>query len=103
MEIPKPLQTNEQFMVHSPNKVLHDIITHNVGEVECNISDSNQIAEGIVETEEFDEMWDAIPLEANVSPRLLTNARKGKKNCNGEKVLPTRVQPKRSKSVSSYQ
>ncbi|KAK4706902.1 hypothetical protein R3W88_033545 [Solanum pinnatisectum] len=101
MEIPKPLQTNEQFMVHSPNKVLHDIITHDVGEVECNISDSNQIAKGIVETEEFDDMWDAIPLEGDVLPRLLTNARKGKKNCNGDKV--TRVQPKRSKSVSSYQ
>ncbi|KAH0639693.1 hypothetical protein KY285_036279 [Solanum tuberosum] len=69
MEIPKPLQTNEQYMVHSPNKVLHDIITHNVGEVQCNVSDSNQIAKGIVETKEFDEMWDAIPLEADVSPR----------------------------------
>ncbi|KAH0650140.1 hypothetical protein KY284_030052 [Solanum tuberosum] len=71
MEIPKPLQTNEQFMVHSPDKILHDIITHNVGEVECNISDSNQIAEGIVEIEEFDEMWDAIHFMRRFSFRSL--------------------------------
>lgn len=44
VEVTKLGKTDESIVVLSPNKVLHDIISHNVGEVGCSISKINQIA-----------------------------------------------------------
>eukprot|EP00474_Spongospora_subterranea_P005012 CRZ05470.1 hypothetical protein [Spongospora subterranea] len=82
VEIPEPVQT---LMVYSPNMILHNIISHNIGEEGCSIIDQNQIAIGVVETVESEELWD-IPLEADLSPKLLKSAKKGKKDGNGENV-----------------
>ncbi|KAG5629510.1 hypothetical protein H5410_001227 [Solanum commersonii] len=71
-------------------------------EVDYGITDPNKIAMGVVETEEFDELWD-IPLEAHISPKLLKSARKGKNHENGENTQPTRIQPKRNKAYPKFQ
>ncbi|KAH0743360.1 hypothetical protein KY290_031353 [Solanum tuberosum] len=76
VEIPEPVQT---LMVYSPNMILPNIISHNIRE-----------------EEESEELWD-IPLEADISPKLLKSAKNGKKDGNGENVQPTRIQPRRNK------
>ncbi|KAH0679450.1 hypothetical protein KY284_020535 [Solanum tuberosum] len=53
VEIPKPVQT---LIVYSPNTILHDIVSHNIEEVDYGITDPNKIAMGVVEIEEFDEL-----------------------------------------------
>jgi len=74
-------------------------VSHNLEEVKSLEAEENQIAKGVIETEESEEIWDYVPIEANISPKLLKCARKGKKQGNGENTQPTRVQPKRAKSV----
>ncbi|KAG5595918.1 hypothetical protein H5410_037150 [Solanum commersonii] len=93
VEIPELVQT---LMVYSPNMILPNIISHNIGEEGCSIIDQNQIAIGVVETKESKELWD-IPLKADISPKLLKSAKNGKKDSNGENVQPTRIQPRRNK------
>ncbi|KAG5606665.1 hypothetical protein H5410_028157 [Solanum commersonii] len=101
VEVPNAVQIDESHMIQieSPNRVLHDIVSHNLEEVKSLEAEENQIAKGVIETEESKEIWDYVPIEANISPKLLKYARKGKKQGNGENTQPTRVQPKRVKSV----
>lgn len=74
-------------------------MSHNLKEIKSLESGENQIAKGVVEIEESEEIWNFVPLEAVISPKVLQNARNGKKKGNGENTQPTRVQPKRVKSV----
>ncbi|KAH0677689.1 hypothetical protein KY285_025490 [Solanum tuberosum] len=101
VKVPNAVQIDESQMIQieSPNRVLHDIVSHNLEEVKSLEAEENQIAKGVIETEESEEIWDYVPIEANISPKLLKCARKGKKQGNGENTQPTRVQPKRVKSV----
>ncbi|KAH0745705.1 hypothetical protein KY285_007362 [Solanum tuberosum] len=101
LEVPNAVQIDESQMIQieSPNKVLHDIVSHNLEEVKSLEAKENQIAKDVIEIEESEEIWDYVPIEANISPKLLKRARKGKKQGNGENTQPTKVQPKRVKSV----
>ncbi|KAH0712632.1 hypothetical protein KY289_008591 [Solanum tuberosum] len=85
--------------MESPNRILHDIMFHNLDEIKSLQSEENQIAKRVIETKELEEIWDYVPLEANISLKVLISVRKGKKQGNGENTQPTRVQPKRVKSV----
>ncbi|KAH0743271.1 hypothetical protein KY290_031264 [Solanum tuberosum] len=83
MEVPTAIQTDDSQVImvklKSPNKILHDIITHKVGEH----SEVDRIAK-----------------KGDLSPRLMKTTRKGKKQGNEENTQPIKVQPKRNKSVS---
>lgn len=81
--------------------MLHDIITHKLEMVQVEVdSDAVPITMGLTETEKSEELLNNISAEADLSPRLLKTARKGKKQGNGEHSQPTRVQPKRLKAAS---
>uniref|UniRef100_M1BDR9 Uncharacterized protein n=1 Tax=Solanum tuberosum TaxID=4113 RepID=M1BDR9_SOLTU len=82
-----------------PNKVLYDIITHNVEE--------NALLEieglGVttkVSKEDDDDVLAHIDKEADLSPRILKAARKEKKQGNGDSAQPIRIQPKRYKAYN---
>ncbi|KAH0775984.1 hypothetical protein KY290_007395 [Solanum tuberosum] len=106
VKVPRMVQMDDSqlIQIESPNKVLHDIISHNidVGSSGNNESYGTQIAKGLTEEDSIDELWD-VQLEADLSPRLLKCARKGKKQGNGDKNAPIRVQPKRVKTTSNKQ
>ncbi|KAH0661890.1 hypothetical protein KY284_026821 [Solanum tuberosum] len=82
-----------------PNKVLHDIITHNVEE--------NALLEieglGVttkVSKEDDDDVLAHINKKADLSPRILKAARKETKQGNGDSAQPIRIQPKRYKAYN---
>lgn len=60
-----------------------------------------QIAKTLKETEVFEDVLNNVSSEADLSPRLMKTARKGKKQGNRENSQPIKIQPKKSKSVSS--
>uniref|UniRef100_A0A0V0H6W2 Putative ovule protein n=1 Tax=Solanum chacoense TaxID=4108 RepID=A0A0V0H6W2_SOLCH len=82
----------------SPNKVLHDIVSHNVEEKDmAEIPEQNDEA---VE-ENTEDALRHIANEADLSPRVIKASRKGKKQGEGESAQPIRIQPKRTKSANS--
>lgn len=101
VEVPNAFQIDDSQMIQmeSTNRVLHNIVSHNLEVVKNLESEENQIAKGVIETEESEEIWDYVPLEADISPKLLKSSIKGKKQGNRENLQPIRVQPKRSKSI----
>ncbi|KAH0693468.1 hypothetical protein KY285_020565 [Solanum tuberosum] len=96
------LAKNQVVKVESPNRVLHNIVSHNIDvNHNCNSdTDSTLIAEGLKEVDSNGDLWE-VQLEVDISPRLLKSARKEKKEGNGKNSLPIRVQPKRVKSKSN--
>ncbi|KAH0647079.1 hypothetical protein KY290_033077 [Solanum tuberosum] len=106
VEVPRVVQLDDSQLIQmeSPNKVLHNIISHNI-EIENignNESEGTQIAKGLMEDDSTEELWD-VQLEADLSPRLLKSARKGKKQGDGDKNMPIRVQHKRVKTAHNKQ
>jgi len=49
---------------------------------------------GITEEEKFDDLLENIATKADLSPRIMKIARKGKKQGSGDHSQPIRVQPK---------
>ncbi|WMV37785.1 hypothetical protein MTR67_031170 [Solanum verrucosum] len=81
----------------SPNKILHDIINHKVGEhSEVGKYGAYQCVIPIKEAEFSDSLIDQIAKEGDLSPRVMKTTRKGKKQGNEENTQPIRVQPKRN-------
>ncbi|KAG5610698.1 hypothetical protein H5410_021979 [Solanum commersonii] len=83
----------------SPNKVLHDIITHNVEE--------NALLEieglGVttkVNKDDDDDVLAHRDKEADLSPTILKEARREKKQGNGDSAKPIRIQPKGYKAYN---
>ncbi|KAH0661240.1 hypothetical protein KY284_026171 [Solanum tuberosum] len=95
VEIPEAMQIDESRMIRmeSPNRVLHDIVSHNVGETPI------AEAQGITEAEMSDDLLENVSTEADLSPRILKAAIKGKKQGNGEHIQSIRVQPKRTRET----
>lgn len=56
MEIPKLVQIDESLIVHSPYKILCDIVSHNQGEVNYIIIDTKSIAKDVMESLKVDKM-----------------------------------------------
>ncbi|KAF3645268.1 hypothetical protein FXO38_19726 [Capsicum annuum] len=77
MEIPKPVQIDESFIVtkSSPNKVIHDIVSHSLGYIKC--SNQTHMAKGVKEVDVEDDSKDHAPSEADLSPRLMKISKKG--------------------------
>ncbi|KAH0746168.1 hypothetical protein KY285_007825 [Solanum tuberosum] len=100
--LPTAVQTDESQMLSlqktSPNKVLHDIISHNVEE-----KDMEEIPEQNDEAveENTEDALENIANEADLSPRVIKASRKGKKQGEGESAQPIRIQPKRTKLANS--
>uniref|UniRef100_M1AZZ6 Uncharacterized protein n=1 Tax=Solanum tuberosum TaxID=4113 RepID=M1AZZ6_SOLTU len=102
VEIPEAMQIDKSQMIRmkSPNRVLHDIVSHNIGETPiAEAAYLNQIAQGITEAEMSDDLLENVSTEADLSPRILKAARKGKKQGNGEHIQSIRVQPKRTRET----
>ncbi|KAH0773707.1 hypothetical protein KY290_010844 [Solanum tuberosum] len=54
VEVPNALQIDKSHMIQmeSPNRVLHDIVSHNLEKIKHLESEENQIVKGVIETEE---------------------------------------------------
>ncbi|KAF3667635.1 hypothetical protein FXO38_08480 [Capsicum annuum] len=105
MEVPEVVEIDEsQMMVmQSLNKVLHDIITHNLKDCKEDVHlEHQQIAKGVKELEVTDELMENYTSDADLSPRILQSVRKGKKKQHIELSQSIRVQPKRSKPNLKY-
>ncbi|KAH0724446.1 hypothetical protein KY284_000311 [Solanum tuberosum] len=92
------LDENQRVQVESPNRALHNIVSHNIDANHSGYSDPDYS-----NSKRFNGDWWEAQLKADISPRFLKSARKGKKQGNGENILPIRVQPKRVKSKSNKQ
>ncbi|KAF3685427.1 hypothetical protein FXO37_00638 [Capsicum annuum] len=78
-----------EVLTDSPNKTLHDILTHKVDTLAIEAGEGGKI----------DLKEDQIFEDADLSPRVIKaikSARKGKKQGNGKDSQPVRVQPKRN-------
>ncbi|KAH0709189.1 hypothetical protein KY284_010616 [Solanum tuberosum] len=82
IEVPRVVQLDDSQLIQmeSPTRMLHTIISYNFDvENSCNNgSHGTLIAEGLMEEDNIDEFW-FVQLEADLSPRRLKSARKGKK------------------------
>lgn len=63
----------------SPNKILHDIVSHKAGEVKGILVEDTHIARGVMDTEDINKVWDPVPLkiDVSVSPKLLKSSMRG--------------------------
>ncbi|KAH0641484.1 hypothetical protein KY289_032458 [Solanum tuberosum] len=106
VEVPRVVQldVSQLIQMESPNKVLHNIISHiiEIENIGNNESEGTHIAKGLMKDDSTEELWD-VQLEADLSPRLLKSSRKGKKQGDGDKNMPVRVQPKRVKTTRNKQ
>ncbi|KAH0650154.1 hypothetical protein KY284_030066 [Solanum tuberosum] len=84
------------IQVVSRHRVLHDIITHNIEQEEVGRIEYNQ-AVGVPEIDPSEEVQNNLPLEADLSPKLIQFVRKEKKQEIGDVNQPIRKQPKRNK------
>lgn len=98
------LDENQVVHVESPNRVLHNIVSHNIDVNHSGNSDPDAtlIAKGLMEEDNNGDLWE-VQLEADILPKILKSARKGKIQGNGEHILPIRVHPKRVNSKSNKQ
>ncbi|KAF3637833.1 hypothetical protein FXO38_23537 [Capsicum annuum] len=74
MEIPIAMQIDESQLIRmeSPNRILHEIVSHNFGEnTGGEIAYQEQIAKGITESELSDDLLENILIEADLSPRYM--------------------------------
>jgi len=76
-----PNQT-DVIQVISPIRVLHNIVSHNLGEEELLVLEENH-ATYVSEVEYPNEEMNYLPLEADLSPKLLKSSRKGKQQASG--------------------
>ncbi|KAH0652627.1 hypothetical protein KY289_030305 [Solanum tuberosum] len=68
----------DAIQVVSHHRVLHDIITHNIEQEDVGRIEYNQ-AVGVPEIDPYEEVQNNLPLEADLSPKLIQFVRKGKK------------------------
>ncbi|KAK4717874.1 hypothetical protein R3W88_016212 [Solanum pinnatisectum] len=101
-------EDNSQRMIvqrESRNKILHDIISHNVEEkvlLEIEAPHHHQKTTMVKEeeTEVTDNTLDVIAKDADLSPRMLNAARRSKKQGDGENIQHIKTQRKRNKLVT---
>ncbi|KAH0776233.1 hypothetical protein KY290_007644 [Solanum tuberosum] len=86
------LAENQLIQMESPNRVLHDIVSHNIeiGHSDSSDQEATLIARGLKEVDSNEYLWE-VQLDAVLSPRLLKSATKGKKQCYNDKILPIMV------------
>ncbi|KAK4721207.1 hypothetical protein R3W88_011440 [Solanum pinnatisectum] len=58
VKVPNVVQIDESHMIQMeyPNRILHDIVSHNLEEIKSLESEENQITKGVIETEESEEI-----------------------------------------------
>ncbi|KAG5606773.1 hypothetical protein H5410_028265 [Solanum commersonii] len=95
-----PNQT-DVIQVISPIRVLHDIMSHNLGEEELLVLEENQ-ATGVSKVEYPNEEMNYLSQEADLSPKLLKSSRKGKQQASGVENQCIRVLSKRNKSKIKF-
>ncbi|KAH0679264.1 hypothetical protein KY284_020349 [Solanum tuberosum] len=84
----------------SPNKVLHDIITHDVEENALLEIEGLGVTTKVNKDDDDDDVLAHIDKEADLSPRILKAARREKKQGNGDSAQPIRIQPKGYKAYN---
>ena len=95
MVMPKVVHVNPIQVVGS-----FMILFHNLKGEDTFCTQNNQ-AVGVPKLDISYDLHDYIAMEADVSPKLLKNSRKGKKQGNADNSQPTRVQLKRTKSFTN--